>query len=147
LIMVLPLPAWASGQTQSPELTADDLAELQRKAYQAAVVQATRVKRFASIGQLCGVLSPDDAAMIERNANAVIDEERALLAPADSAWASAYRDGVNDGAFRSASPFDVKDDAACGRFAAPGGVLAKVRSWTGKPIEEGGIILSPRTMP
>jgi hypothetical protein len=147
LLATAPLPAAVADQPFSGAVTAADMAGLQRKAYEAAVVQAMRVKRFASIGQLCRLLSAEDAAIIVRNADAMIEDERALLAPGDSAWARAYRDGVGAGAFQSASPLDVKDDEACRRFAAPGGVLAKIRTWTGKRVEEGGIILSPRTMP
>lgn len=146
LLLAAPLPGSAD-HPSTAAITARDMADLQRKAYEGVVVQAMRVKRFASIGRLCGVLSAEDAEIIYRNANAMIEEERALLEPGDSAWARAYRDGVSAGAFQSASPLDVKNDEACRRFAAPGGVLAKIRTWTGKQVEEGGIILSPRTMP
>jgi len=124
-----------------------DQAAVARAMYKGAVTTAMKLKRLMLIGQICGVLSRDEATIIQDNADALIAGEATHLSSADSEWARSYREGVNDGAFRSADPADERSDEACRRFAAPGGPLGKIRTWTDKPIDENGIRLSPRTIP
>ncbi len=124
-----------------------DQGSVARAMYKGAVATAMKLKRLMLIGQICGVLSQDEATIIQDNADALIAGEATHLSSADAEWARSYREGVSDGAFRSADPADERSDEACHRFAAPGGPLGKIRTWTDKPIDENGIRLSPRTMP
>jgi hypothetical protein len=137
----------AAGQDRST-IGSGDLAALQRDAFRGAAVQAMRVRRMASIGRLCGLLSAQDDAAIRASADAMLADERSLLAPGDAAMAETYLDGLRDGAFRAADLRDVTDAASCRRFAEPGGALDRILTWNGKPPRTvNGVLMSPRTTP
>ncbi|WP_420138551.1 hypothetical protein [Sphingomonas sp.] len=124
-------PSIAVASTEKAPTPAD-LASLQRQAFKAAAVQAMRVNRLSNIGRLCHLLSPEQDAAIRRHAQAMVDDERSLLAPEDRGFAEAYSEGLQDGAFRAADLFDQIGEENCRRFAAPDGPLEKIKTWQGR---------------
>ncbi|WP_427791700.1 hypothetical protein [Brevundimonas diminuta] len=108
---------------------------------------AVRIERLVRIGVLCRRLSDEDAALIVANAGQEADSYRALLTAAQREQFALYNEGLRQGALVAADP-GIPDAAACEAFAAPGGTLVKLLTWTGRPqFISPGVLASPRTLP
>lgn len=137
----------AAAQDASAD-TPPDMAAIQRQLFQANAVLAVRIQRLVGIGLLCQVLSDEDAKLIQANAEEGAEYERSQLREQDREWAETYQQGLRDGAFRAADLMREINPEACQRFAAPGGDLVKILTWTDRPQEIApGIRASPRTLP
>lgn len=125
-----------------------DMAAMQRQLFRGHAVLAVGIQRLVGMGLLCRVLSDEDAQLIQANADETADYERSRLSQHDREWAEAYLEGLQDGAFRAADLSRDISPEACERFAAPGGDLVKILTWTDRPQEIApGIRASPRTLP
>ncbi|WP_292225508.1 hypothetical protein [Brevundimonas sp.] len=125
-----------------------DMAAIQRQLFRGHAVLAVRIQRLVGMGLLCRLLSDEDALLIQNNANADADYERSRLPEKDREWAEVYTQGLQDGAFRAADLSQEIGPEVCQKFAAPGGPLVKILTWTDRPQEIApGIRASPRTLP
>lgn len=142
-----------AGQTTQSEFQRKMMAdpewvELMRQGFVGTAARMVRIQRLVSIGVLCQSLSEEDAELIFSNADEEITYAYGRLAEQHQAWASAYLEGVRMGALQSADLLDAVNEDACRRFAAPGGDLVKILTWTDRPQEiSPGIRASPRTLP
>ncbi|MFV0625442.1 hypothetical protein ACBY01_15715 [Sphingomonas sp. ac-8] len=144
-IAVVPQQAIAAGVIAPEQEAGRSLAQA---SFAALAVSMVRMERLVAIGQLCGSLNEETAALIVERASAEVLEARRDLADGDHTWADIYLEGLRAGAFQSAQLYDVADEQSCRRFAEPGGTLTKLLTWTDEPQQVSpGIIASPRTTP
>ncbi|MBT2245815.1 hypothetical protein JQK15_20075 [Sphingobium sp. BHU LFT2] len=119
-----------------------------RRIFKAMAVQTVALERLATIGQLCRMVSDEDAQAIRRNAAGILEAHKNALHPEDQLWAGTYLEGMRIGATQSGILKEDRDEAGCGRFAQAGGALMRVMTWTDKPqYTKEGLLASPRMIP